>query len=292
MSMTATRIPHIVQYQGSKRRLASEILRHMPSSFGSITEPFAGVASVSIAAACEHRTDKFFLNDINAPLVGMLKEAVEAPGRLLDEYSRLWSEQFSYDDWHMEHFYFVRDKFNSGEKSPANMLYLLARCVKGAVRYSADGKFNQSPDKRRHGTSPAKLKANIYILSELMKNKAVFSSCDYNEILREAESESIIYMDPPYQGVSDTRDRRYFSGVKFSELMTAIDRLNSRGAKFLLSYDGICLGKEYGNEIPAELECTKILINSGRSAQHTLLGRKAVTFEALYISRTLAKEIS
>ena len=180
--MTVARIPHIVQYQGSKRKLASEILRHMPSSFCSLTEPFAGVASVSIAAACEHRTDKFFLNDINMPLIDMLREAVEAPGRLLDEYSRLWSEQFSYEDRHTEHFYFVRDKFNRGEKSPANMLYLLARCVKGAVRYSADGKFNQSPDKRRHGTSPAKLKANIYILSELMKNKAVFSSCDYNEI--------------------------------------------------------------------------------------------------------------
>lgn len=290
--MSASRVPHIVQYQGSKRKLASEILRHMPSRFGSITEPFAGVASVSIAAAFGRRTDKFFLNDINAPLVGMLKEAVEAPRRLLGEYSRLWSEQFSYEDRHTEHFYYVRDKFNSGEKSPANMLYLLARCVKGSVRYSADGKFNQSPDKRRHGTSPAKLKENIYALSGLMKNKAVFSSCDYNEILREAESESIIYMDPPYQGVSDTRDRRYFSGVKFSELVTAIDKLNSRGAKFLLSYDGICQDREYGSELPPELECTKILINSGRSSQYTLLGKNAVTFEALYISRTLAEEIS
>jgi len=33
------------------------------------------------------------------------------------------------------------------------LLYLLDRCVKGAVRYNKEGWFNQSPDKRRLGRS-------------------------------------------------------------------------------------------------------------------------------------------
>ena len=56
---------------------------------------------------------------------------------------------------------------------------------------------------------------------------------------------------------------------------------------FLISYDGECGGKEYGEELPLGLECKKMLLNAGTSSQATLLGRKEITFEALYVSRNL-----
>ena len=46
-------------------------------------------------------------------------------------------------------------------------------------------------------------------------------------------------------------------------------------------------GKEYGEELPQELHCKKIMLNAGPSSQATLLGRKSTTFEALYISEAL-----
>lgn len=292
MNTTKKRIPHIVQYQGSKRKLAAEIMKYMPERFSRIIEPFAGMAAISIAVAYEQRADKFLLNDINEPLVNMLKEAVENPGKLVNEYSHVWSEQFKYGDRHAEHFYEIRDKFNKGEKTPANILYLLARCVKGAVRYNNEGMFNQSPDRRRHGTSPQTLKANVYAVSYLMKGRTSFLSCDYQEILECVRSDDIIYMDPPYCGVSDTGDKRYVSGVDFTELRNTIELLNRRGIKFILSYDGSCGGKIYGYDLPEELGCTKISLDAGISAQHIFLGKKAVTFESLYISRTLMKNIA
>ena len=127
-------IPHIVQYQGSKRKLAPQIMQYMPERFDRLIEPFAGMAAISVAVAHGKRTDNFYINDLNAPLINMLEEAVEHPQKLIDDYSSVWNEQFSYDD-HVQHFYTVRDRFNSGDETPANMLYLLARCVKGAVRY-------------------------------------------------------------------------------------------------------------------------------------------------------------
>jgi len=36
------RIPHIVQYQGSKRILAPQILDYMPRKFNRLIEPFLG----------------------------------------------------------------------------------------------------------------------------------------------------------------------------------------------------------------------------------------------------------
>lgn len=281
------KIPHIVQYQGSKRILAPQILQYMPSKFNRLIEPFAGMAAISIATAYENKTECFHINDLNAPLVNMLREAVEHPRQLIEAYSSVWNEQFSYGDEHVQHFYMVREKFNNGEDNPANMLYLLARCVKGAVRYGRNGNFNQSPDKRRHGTNPQTLSSNIYAISRLLKGKTTFSALDYHEILDMARPGDLVYMDPPYQGVSNVRDNRYFAGVSFDEFAQAIEVLNNKCIDYLISYDGKCGGKGYGEELPKSLHCKKVMLNAGLSSQAILLGKKSTTFESLYISETL-----
>lgn len=279
--------PHIVQYQGSKRILAPQILQYMPNKFNRLVEPFSGMAAISIAVAKEKRADSFIVNDLNSPLVNMLEAAIETPSILVNKYTKLWNEQFRFGDNHVQHFYEVRETFNSGDDSPENMLYLLARCVKGAVRYGKDGKFNQSPDKRRHGTNPKNISTNVNAVSALLKEKCSFASVDYKEIFELTRPGDLVYMDPPYQGVTNVRDNRYFSGVPFDEFAAAIEILNRKGVDYLISYDGECGGKEYGDELPLELGCKKILLNAGLSSQATLLGKKETTFEALYVSRNL-----
>lgn len=281
------KVPHIVQYQGSKRILAPQILQYMPKQFNRLIEPFAGMAAISIATAYEGRTNKFLINDLNTPLINMLHEVVEYPQNLIDNYTLVWEEQFSYGENHLQHFYDVRERFNNGEKTPANMLYLLARCVKGSVRYGKTGKFNQSPDKRRHGTNPQTLAPNVYKISYLLKGKSDFTSFDYRDILEMAEPGDLVYMDPPYQGVTNVRDNRYFAGVPFEEFAEALNILNYKGVDYLISYDGACGGKEYGEDLPGNLHCKKVLLNAGLSSQSLLLGRKSTTFEALYISEAL-----
>lgn len=250
------------------------------------------MASISIAAAYEGRTDAFLINDLNAPLIGVLKEAVERPQSLIESYSAVWEEQFAYGEEHVRHFYEVRDRFNCGEKTPANMLYLLARCVKGAVRYGKSGNFNQSPDKRRHGTNPKTLTPNVYAISRLLKGKTEFKALDYHEILEMARPGDLVYMDPPYQGVSNVRDNRYLAGVPFEEFADALKILNRRGIDYLISYDGACGGKAYGENLPDSLHCKKVMLNAGLSSQAILLGRKSMTFEALYISEALIPAFS
>lgn len=100
-------------------------------------------------------------------------------------------------------------------------------------------------------------------------------------------SGDIFYMDPPYQGVSNVRDNRYYSGIDFTEFVETIDRLNCRGVDFLISYDGKCGDKQYGEDLPDELGLQKVMLRAGLSSQSILLGKKEVTYEALYISRGL-----
>ena len=279
--------PHIVQYQGSKRNLAPQILSYLPRRFNRLIEPFAGMAAITIAVSKQGRANRYLLNDLNEPLISVLRESIENPQKLIEEYTKVWSEQLVFETGSVEHYYKIRDDFNAGNKCAANMLYLLARCVKGAVRYSNTGMFNQSPDKRRMGTSPNNLARNVYIISNLLKGKTDFASTDYREITKEARPGDVVYMDPPYQGVCSSRDSRYFSGIKFNEGGGCIDDLNRRNIDFVISYDGTCGEKQYGEDLPKELGLRKIMLTAGLSSQSILLGKKETTVEALYLSRNL-----
>lgn len=284
--------PHIVQYQGSKRNLAPQILQYIPKRFNRLIEPFAGMAAITIAVSKQRRADYYILNDLNEPLVNLLRESITNPQQLIEDYTRIWSEQLTYQGGSVAHFYKIRDDFNNGNQCAANMLYLLARCVKGSVRYSSSGQFNQSPDKRRLGTNPKNLARNVYLISSYLKDKTDFSSVDYREVTRNARPGDVVYMDPPYQGVCSSRDSRYFSGINFNDFVECVEDLNRRGIDFIISYDGTCGDRRYGVDLPDELGLKKIMLNAGISSQSILLGKKETTVEALYLSHNLRKVIA
>ena len=103
------------------------------------------------------------INDLNKPLADLWRAMLNSPDKLARQYESLWRAQHSnrrrfYDE--------VRDEFNRTGR-PGHLLYLLARCVKAAVRYNADGGFNQSPDNRRMGMLPATMRENILATSAL-----------------------------------------------------------------------------------------------------------------------------
>jgi DNA adenine methylase len=280
-------IPHLIQYQGSKRNLAPAILRYFPAGVGCLIEPFAGSAAVSIAAANRQLADSFIINDLNRPLIELLRRIVDHPVETADSYMHLWNEQHRAS---IEHYFKVREKFNQTQ-DPCLLLYLLARCVKGAVRYNSYGLFNQSPDKRRQGTRPSKMRANILGVSALLNEKTRFYSLDYRHVIAWAKPVDLVYMDPPYQGVSSERDARYFSGISHGEFLFALEELNSRNISYIVSYDGRRGNKSFGETLPTSLQLTRIELHAGRSSQSTLLGRNEVTYESLYISRALVERL-
>jgi DNA adenine methylase len=276
-------VPHPIQYQGSKRNLASLILAYFPKNVDRLIEPFAGSAAVTIAAAANRRAKSHVVNDLNRPLAELLRLITESPTETAQFYERTWREQQGDS---LGHFYRIRDAFNRTQ-DPRLLLYLLARCVKGAVRYNSEGFFNQSPDKRRQGVRPQTMRANILGVSSLLKGKTQFSATDYASVLEGARETDLVYLDPPYQGVSGNRDARYFSGICHDEFITALEDLNARGIPHLVSYDGRTGEKAFGKSLPACLELTRVELRAGRSSQSTLLGRNEVTYESLYLSRAL-----
>ena len=184
----------------------------------------------------------------------------------------------------------MRESFNRTQDARL-LLYLLARCVKGAVRYNGEGLFNQSPDKRRLGTRPETMKENIAAISALLRGKTIVTSLSYEDVLAKARPDDVVYMDPPYQGVCGERDSRYFAGISFDDFVAELETLNHKGVRYLVSYDGRSGSRTYGKPLPTKLNLTLVEIEAGRSTQATLLGRADMTVESLYLSPALAEEM-
>ncbi|MEW5986544.1 MAG: DNA adenine methylase [Chloroflexota bacterium] len=280
-------IPHPIPYQGSKRNIAKFILPFFLHEIGALIEPFAGSAAVSIAAACYGKASRFHLNDINRPLMALWQEVINNPAGIANGYECLWREQQGNE---RQFFDYVRDEFNRTQR-PDYLLYLLARCVKAAVRYNSKGEFNQSPDNRRLGRNPRQMADDLFAVADLFRGRSLLTSKDYREVLRTATMKDLVYLDPPYQGVCSNGDPRYFSTVDFDEFTQSLDYLNHHQIPFILSYDGRTGGKSFGKRLPGELGLYGLEIEAGRSAQSTLLGRNDVTYESIYLSRALIERL-
>ena len=282
------RVPHPIPYQGSKRNIAPEILRYFPDRIDALHEPFAGSAAISLAAAARGLAQRFWLNDLNKPLMDLWRVIINHPDRIARQYKALWEEQL--DD--PRTFYDrVRDQFNLTGR-PDHFLYLLARCVKAAVRYNANGEFNQSPDNRRRGARPKTMREMIFGASYLLKGKTTITSKNYRDVLGRAKPGDVVYMDPPYQGVCRNRDTRYLTGIQLCEFVEVLDYLNRRRIRYVVSYDGRTGNKIHGKLLPLNLGLTHVDIHAGRSSQATLLGRDDVTVESLYLSPALTDSLT
>jgi DNA adenine methylase len=281
-------VPHPIPYQGSKRGLAPVILSYFPPHFQRLVEPFAGSAAISLAAAHRSLGNRFWINDAHAPLVDLWREIIDCPEQLADKYSRLWRAQLGRE---RDYYDTVRDKFNATHK-PEFFLYLLARCVKAAIRYNGEGNFNNSPDNRRKGARPDTMRNRILGASSLLRHRTELTSNDYREVLASCDSTDLIYMDPPYQGVCKNRDNRYCPKIEHEEFCDSLAILNDKGCRYLVSYDGRMGEKTYGEPLPKRLKLLHIEVHAGRSTQATLLGKDCDTFESLYLSPALADAIA
>jgi len=271
-----------IPYQGSKRSLAPRICQLIPEGVETLYEPFAGSAAITIYAATHGQAERFVIGDSFGVLIDLWEMIIERPTELSERYSEVWQAQF--DNPH--HFNEVRATYNA-EADPVRLLYLVARCVKNAVRFNKHGHFTQSADKRRTGMKPDKVTRTVHAVSNLLKGRIELYRGDFEACISDARPSDLVYMDPPYQGTSCGPDKRYAAQLERATLIEALHRLDARHVPYVLSYDGRTGDKTYGEPLPSNVDAHLLEIPAGRSSQATLNGSVAETVESLYVSRDL-----
>lgn len=284
----AKTVPHPIPYQGSKRNLAKDICKWFPNQVETLFEPFAGSAALTLYAAQNGLARRFVIGDSLPELIELWRAIIEQPDQTAARYETIWRGHM---DGGPDYFNLVRERFNA-DRDPVELLYLIARCVKNAIRFNRHGRFTQSADRRRLGTQPAKMSEAIRWTSHLLKGKVDLYCGDFTDTMRAAGKRDLVYMDPPYHGTTYGRDKRYFTQLERESLVSGLNDLNRRNVPFLLSYDGMTGTVSYGEPLPDNLAMYRLLIKAGRSSQATLNGRNVVTVESLYVSRILAGGIN
>jgi DNA adenine methylase len=224
----------------------------------------------------------YVIGDALEPLIRLWKMVIDDPTEAGNQYDKLWHRE---REKPIDAYYEIRSEFNV-DRSPVKLLYLLARCVKNAVRFNPAGEFNQSPDKRRTGTRPQLMKAELFAAHRILARRCQTVHTDFLPLFHRAQEGDFFYLDPPYQGTSEGRDQRYIAGVSRDRMIEALTILNEKQIPFILSYDGSCGGRDYGDPLPQTV-ARRILLDVGRSSQATLNGRDDVTIESLYVSHCI-----
>lgn len=245
-------IEPVIKWSGSKRSVAPELSKFIVKQKRYI-EPFIGGGSMLPFRQISNAV----ASDIIPELIGLWSQIKKNPEQVADEYNKRWNRL--QNEGH-NIFYELRNNFNK-TKNEFDFLFLTRTCVNGLIRYNNNGEFNNSMHKNRPGINPKRLKEIILRWSYFIKD-VEFRNCDYRETLSDANSDDFIFLDPPYGG---TKDRYTKTEFDLEHFYSELERLNSIGAKWILTFDGIAGNRQYDYQLPNELYKHKTEIKTGNS---------------------------
>lgn len=245
--------PAVIKWSGSKRPVAKQLAQYIVSC-ETYYEPFVGGGAMMPYAKCQHG----IASDIIAELIDLWDKIKNNPNMVADEYERRWRElQANGPDT----YYKIRDSFNC-TRNCYDFLFLTRTCVNGLIRYNSNGDFNNSFHISRPGIHPDRLRLIINQWSRCLKNFE-FHNTDYRDTLSTVKRNDFVFLDPPYGGTKDRYTKTLFD---LADFYRELDRLNSIGAKWMLTFDGTAGGREYNFAPPQEIFLHKFSIHTGNSA--------------------------
>ncbi len=224
-----------IKSQGIKTKLVPWILEIAPKAKGRWIEPFLGTGVVAFNA----RYKQAILNDINPHIIhfykgiqqgeitpAQMKAYLEKEGELLSN-----AENNGY-----EHYLKVRARFNGGEFSPYDFIFLSRAGFNGMMRFGSKGNWNipfcKKPD-RFAQAYVTKITNQVATVAQIIQSEPnwQFYNKPFSEIIPLATKDDIIYCDPPYFG----RHVDYYNGWTAKDEALLFELLSDTKAKFILS---------------------------------------------------------
>ncbi|HAU5630625.1 TPA: adenine-specific DNA-methyltransferase [Citrobacter freundii] len=219
-----------LKWAGGKYPLLDDIKRHLPQG-ECLIEPFVGAGSVFL------NTDfsRYILADINSDLISLYNIVKTRT----DEYVQASRELFMPETNQAEVYYRFREEFNASQdpfRRAVLFLYLNRFGYNGLCRYNLRGEFNVPFGRYKKPYFP---EAELYHFAEKAQN-AEFNCLSYEECMDRADSNSVVYCDPPYAPLSATANftayhTNSFSPKEQAHLAEMAEKLVSKQIPVLIS---------------------------------------------------------
>ena len=254
-------LPPVIKWFGSKRPVAQLLSEHFRTA-NTYFEPFVGGGAMLPFARCA----KGYASDIIPELINLWNLIKSEPKLVAEEYRMRWQRLQKEGSCV---YYEIRDTFNK-TRNCLDFLFITRTCVNGMIRYNSDGEFNNSFHLSRPGINPDTLEKILYQWSYAIK-KITFLNVDYRECLSNAAKGDFVFLDPPYGG---TKDRYTHSEFNLHDFYNELDRLNSIGVYWMLTFDGSSGDRVYNYSPPTEVYKHRFSVNTGISAFSRLIDKK------------------
>ncbi len=225
----------VVKWVGGKRQLLPNLIPLFPKGIESYCEPFFGGGAVLFNLQPEQGQ----INDINEDLMNMytvIRDNVEELIVLLSQYRNEPDFFYSIRDWDRD-----KEKYNKLDKivKASRLIYLNKTCYNGLFRVNNAGEFN-TPYGYYKNPNIVNAKVLRAVHDYLNSANVIITSVDFSETLNSVSPSTLVYLDPPYDPVSNTASFTGYSKTGFSKdeqirLKKECDELHKRGVKFVLS---------------------------------------------------------
>ena len=255
----------VVKWVGGKRQLLSEINPLLPTKITNYCEPFFGGGVVLFSL----QPSKAIINDINEDLM-IVYEVIR------DDVEELIASLKKHENT-ADYFYAIRDldrkqeKFQSISKvdRASRLLYLNKTCFNGLFRVNASGEFNSPFGHYKNPNivnEPVLRAVNRYFAA----NDVKMYNEDFEITLARVTKGTFVYIDPPYDPVSDTASFTGYNKGGFNKdeqirLKMCCDKLTENGVKFMLSNSATDFIKDLYANYNITTVKAKRLINSDAS---------------------------
>lgn len=255
----------VVKWVGGKRQLLDEITPLLPERITSYCEPFLGGGAVLFSI----QPSKAIVNDLNGDLItvyNVIREDVDALIQSLQQHENT-----------SEYFYAIRDLDRNKEAYQAmsdverasRTIYLNKTCFNGLFRVNSAGEFNTPFG---HYKNPNIVNEPVLrAVSKYFNSSSIsFYNEDFAQTLSRIRKGAFVYLDPPYDPVSDTASFTGYNKGGFDRneqvrLKECCDKLTKRGIKFLLSNSATDFIKDLYREYDVKIVKAKRAINSDAS---------------------------
>ena len=226
-----------VKWAGGKRQLIPVLSANLPETFGAYFEPFLGGGALLFHILATRHGQKCGISDLNSDLVlayATIRDKID------DLLSSLRHHEKNYRQSSKPYYYSVRESSpRSRVEKTSRLLFLNRTCFNGLYRVNSKGRFNVPLG--RYSNPNIVNEDNLRSVSRILQSGKVSITCrDFEAVLGDAGRGDLVYLDPPYQPVSDTANftsytDRDFTGDDLVRLHGLCQKLDSKGCKILLS---------------------------------------------------------
>lgn len=231
-----THITPIVKWAGGKTQLLGEMTSLLSTEeFTAYCEPFLGGSAMLFYI----QPGVAYINDINSGLMNVYNIIKYYPEALIAELSGYENTAEFYAKIRELDRNFERFAALSAVQQAARFIYLNKTCFNGLYRENRQGQFNVSYGKYKN---PNFVNASgIHSMSQYFNAaNVIFTSVDFSQVLNNLPSGTFVYLDPPYDPISETANFTSYTRYSFTKedhtrLRECCNTLTARGIKFMLS---------------------------------------------------------